>query len=233
MTSHRASTAAAIRSRTFAISRPGCRAAPADTARLFPGRRRARRDSREPALCARPRSAEDFPNANFSGGSGLNFTSQDPDQPEAPRRPAPHGLPGHQQLAGHRPLHEQQGRHPAGVRDDVGRQRQRPAPDADAVRAPRLELHAVGDRHPELVHVARIQLGTRRELAELPTPAGAAVPQRHAGVSGLPLLFPDALQADYVPWFRFRAGAPATPASTRPIAVRSPTRTSPTTSSRT
>ena len=27
-----------------------------------------------------------------------------------------------------------------------------------------------------------------------------------SGLSGLPLLYPDALQADYVPWFRFRAG---------------------------
>ena len=53
-------------------------------ARVFPGRRRARPDSGEPALCARPRALNIFPQANFSGGSGLNFTSQVPTSP--PRR---------------------------------------------------------------------------------------------------------------------------------------------------
>ena len=48
-----------------------------------------------------------------------------------------------------------EGRDPAGLRHDVGRQRQRPAPDADALHAPRLELHAVRDRHPEQLDVAR------------------------------------------------------------------------------
>ena len=65
-----------------------------------------------------------------SRGSGINFTSQDPDKRAAPRGPAPAGLPGHGQLALHRPLHEHQGRHHAGLRHDLGRQRQRPAPDA-------------------------------------------------------------------------------------------------------
>ena len=51
------------------------------------------------------------------------------------------------------------------------------------------------------------------------------------GASALPLLFPDAVQGDYMPGFQFRGGRTATPASTRPTAVRSPTRTSPTTSS--
>ena len=60
----------------------------------------------------------------------------------------------------------------------------------------------------------------------------------NAGVSALPLLFPSAVQADYVPWFVFRArnngtGARGMPVSTKPIAARSPMRTSPTTSSRT
>ena len=78
-----------------------------------------------------------IPTPNFSGGSGINFTSQDPEQLAAPRGAAPHGLPGHGQLALHRPLHEDQGRHPAGLRHDLGRQRQRPAPDADALHASR------------------------------------------------------------------------------------------------
>ena len=119
-------------------------------ARLFPGRRRPRPDSREPALCARPRHAEHFPDGERLPRQRPELHQPGSGQPEAPRRAAAHGLPGHGHLAGHRPLHEQQGRHPAGVRDDMGRQRQRPAPDPDALRAPRLELHALRDRHPEL-----------------------------------------------------------------------------------
>ena len=55
----------------------------------------------------------------------------------------------------------------------------------------------------------------------------------NSGLTGLPYLYPDAVQADYVPWFSSAAAAPATPASTRPIAARSPTRTPPGTCSRT
>ena len=79
-----------------------------------------------------------FPQANFSGGGGLNFKSQDRRQRAASRGPAAHRLPGDRQLARHRPLHEHEGEHPAGLRHDLGRQRQRPAPDADAVPAPGL-----------------------------------------------------------------------------------------------
>ena len=145
-------------------------------ARVFPGRRRPRPDSREPALCARPGRTEDFPAAELLGRQRPELYESGPGQPEAPRRDAADGLPGHEHMAGHWPVHEQQGRHPAGVRDDVGRQRQRPAPDPHALRAPRLELHGLRDRHAELLHVARVQLGTRREFTELSTPAAAVVP---------------------------------------------------------
>ena len=145
-------------------------------ARMFPGRRRPRPDSREPALCARPRRPEHFPAGELLGRQRPELHEPGSGQPEAPRRAAAHGFPAHRHLAGHRPLHEQPGRHPAGVRDDVGRQRQRPAPDPDALRAPRLELHAVRERRPELHHVARVELGARQELAGLSTPATAVVP---------------------------------------------------------
>ena len=232
-TSRRASTAAAIRFRTSATPRTGLPCGPGNTSGCFQdggvlGRIPANR-LYAPGLAA----LNIFPAANFSGGSGLNFTSQVPDQLAAPRRSAPDGLPGRQQLAHHRPLHEEQGGHHAGVRDDVGRQRQRPAPDAGAVPAPRLQLHAVGDGHPEQHDVARGQLGARRQLAELPAAAAEPVPRERrpprsaAAVPGRRAVRLHALVRSSA------AAGPATRVSIRPIAGRSPTRTSRTTSSRT
>ncbi len=167
-------------------------------ARLFPGWRRPRPDSREPALCGRPVLPEHFPDGEFLGRQRPELHEPGSGQPQAPRRAAAHGLPAHGQLAGHRPLHEQQGRHPAGVWDDVGRQRQRPAPDADAVRAPRIELHAVRDRRPELHHHARAELGTRQQLAGLSTSAAAVVPfecERVVAAAAVPRRRPGRLRA--------------------------------------
>ena len=96
-------------------------------------------------------------------------------------------------------------RHPAGLRHDVGRQRQRPAPDADAVHPPRLELHAVGDRHPQPDDVARSELGPRLELAQLRAAAGRCSGRRPPA-RRLPLLFPGRGPGRLRPLVQFRGG---------------------------
>ena len=100
-------------------------------------------------------------------------------------------------------------------------------PMPSPVHASGQELHAVRDRHPQSFDVARDERRPRAQNSlnyELQNPN---LYRSAAGVTGLPLLFPDAVQSDYIPWFDFRdaAAARATPASTRPTAVRSRTRT--------
>jgi len=100
--SHRAWTAAAIRSRTFVIPPPACPAAPPIRAAVS---RTAASSAGIPAnrlYAPGLSSLSIFPTSNFSGGSGLNFTSQVPDS--SPRREdlLAHGLPADRQLAGHR-----------------------------------------------------------------------------------------------------------------------------------
>ena len=119
-----------------------------NTTRMFPGRRRARPDSGEPPLCARPCRAEHLSRCELLRRQRLELHEPGARPVAAARRSAADGLPGRQQLADHRPLHEEQGRHHAGVRDDVGRQRQRPASDAGAVPAPRLRTTCCRRRAP-------------------------------------------------------------------------------------
>ena len=142
--------------------------------RMLPGRRGARQNPGEPALRSRPCGAEHLSVCELLRRQRPELHEPGARQLAAPGRSASDGLPGGQQLAHHRPLHEEQRGHHAGVRDDVGRQRQRPAPDTSAVPSPRLQLHAVGDRHPEQHDLARGELGARRQLAELPAAAAGA-----------------------------------------------------------
>ena len=110
-TSRRASTAAATRSPTSATTRRGCpaarptRAAASRTAACSAGSRRTA--STRPASTPSTSS----PTPNFTAASGVNYTSQVPN--DAPRREdlIRAGLPAHGQVARHRPLHEHQGRH--------------------------------------------------------------------------------------------------------------------------
>ena len=166
-----------------------------------------------------------YPTPNFSGGNGLNFTSQDPQQP--PR--------GEQLLRMDFQATNNwriTGRYMKNSEDilqahgTTGRQRQRPPPDAGALRAPRLELHALRNRYPEQHHDTRAQLGARGQLADYQL-QNPDLFRAAAGLSAMPLIYPTAVQADYIP--DFAAGAQPTPASTRRTAARSPTRTSPTT----
>ncbi len=199
-------------------------------ARVFPGRRRHRPDSREPPLCAGPDRTEDFPAGELLGGQRPELYEPGPGQPEAPRRDAAYGLPGHQHVAGHWPVHEQQGRHPAGVRDDVGRQRQRSAP------TPTLFVHP-GSNYM-LSATGTLNSSTSLELSwgRAANSLNYQLQQQqlfraNAGVSALPLLFPSAVQADYVPFFSFRGGRTGNVGQYQTDRARSPTRTSRTTSS--
>ena len=190
------------------LPRPGLPCTRRRHARLLPGRRRARPHPAEPPLRAGPRRPRHLPRRRTSRrAAAINFTSQDPNEHAAPRGPAAAGLPGHRQLALHRPLHEHEGEHPAGLRHDLGRQRQRPAPDAGAVPAPRHELHALGDRHPQPDDVARDRASGRAansldyELAER-----EAVPARRRASPGCRCSSRTPSQADYIRDFRFRGG---------------------------
>ena len=173
--------------------------------------------------------------ANFSARQRAELLEPGPRQ--APRREDLLRLDYQvvEQLARHRPLHEHEGEHPAGVRDDLGRQRQRPAPDADAVPAPRQELHDVGDGRPEHHDVAsRSSVGTRDQLAELRACSCRPSPPQQRGPDGVPLpVSRTRCSPTTSPGSSSAAAAPATPASTRPTVGRSPTRTSTTTSWRT
>ena len=68
-------------------------------------------------------------------------------------------------------------RHPAGLRHHLGRQRQRPAPDARAVHPhPGYELDGLHHRHPEHHDVARGERRDGPQLARLRAPGPEAVP---------------------------------------------------------
>jgi hypothetical protein len=212
---------AATRSRTSGLRhRPAVRRG--QHQRLLPGRRRLgafrRAGSTRPAA-----HAQHVPDVELRAARGLNFISQAPTTRRAVKTCCA-WTTRRRQLARHGPLHAHEGRHRPGLRHDLGRQRQRPAPDADAVPAPRRQLHAVGDGRAQPDDVPRSELGPRGQLAELRAAARSAVP-RERGVRAAAVFYPDAVQGDYVPWFQFNGGAPATPVSTRPIAVRSRTRT--------
>ena len=179
------------------------------------------------------RRAEHLPDRELLGRQRPERHEPGSRQLAAPRRSAPDGLPGDEQLAHHRPLHEEQGRHPASLRDDLGGQRQRPASDAGAVRAPGLELHALGDRRPEQYDVPRAQLGTRGQFTELQAAAGQAVPGERRVSRRCRCCSRTRCRRTTSRFSGSAAVARATPGNTRPTAGRSPTRTSPTTSSRT
>ena len=51
-----------------------------------------------------------------------------------------------------------------------------------------------------------VSWGRAAQLAELRAAAARTCSASAAGLTGLPLLFPDAVQADYIPDFRFRGG---------------------------
>ena len=209
---------------------PGLPCSAADTARLLPGRRRARPDPREPPLPAGLERAQHLPDAELRRAAAASTTPARPRQRAAARRPAAHGLPGHRQLARHRPLHEDEGRHPAGLRHDVGRHRQRPArttptlfehPGSNYMLSATGILNTTtslevswGRAHNSLDFI--IQNENLFRAARRASRAAAALPGRGAGRLHPRLPLPRRPHGQRRP-------------ATRPTAVRSPTRTRPTT----
>ncbi len=146
-----------------------------------------------------------FPSANFSGGSGLNFTSQDPD---SPKRREDLLRMDFQATNNWRIT----GRYMKNKEDILQAYGTTWAGNgSDQVPTPTLFLHP-GSNYM-LSGTGTLNNSTSLELSW--GRAGNSLNyqllldplrRQNAGVSSLPLLFPEAAQADYVPWFRFRGG---------------------------
>jgi hypothetical protein len=146
-----------------------------------------------------------FPLANFSGGSGLNFTSQVPDS--SPRREdllrmdfqasANWRVTG-RYMRNKEDITQAYGTTWAGNGSD-----QLPTPTLFLHPGSNYMLSATGT----LNHTTSVELSWGRAANSLNYQLQLQPLFRsNAGVSALPLLFPDAVQADYVPWFVFRGG---------------------------
>lgn len=146
-----------------------------------------------------------YPTANFSGGAGLNFTSQDPNS--SPRREdllrMDYQATDNWRITGRymktkEDILQAYGTTWAGNGSD-----QLPTPVLFNHPGSNYMLSATGVLSPSLsVELswgrASNSLNYELQLDKLFRSA--------AGVSSLPLLFPEAVQADYVPWFQFRGG---------------------------
>ncbi len=158
--------------------------------RLLPGRRRPRENSRQSPIPAGPQRARtSIRQANASARQRHQLHQPGADQEPQARRPASLRLPGDRQLACHRPHAEDEERSGAAVRHDVGgRRQQQPRHDRHAVPDTRDQLPGVGDRGPQLDDDARVELGTRAQLARLlgaesaPHPRGRGTERRTAPV---------------------------------------------------
>ena len=201
--SPRAWTAAATRSRTSATPRTGLPCSAADTSGCFQAGGVLGRIPANRLYTPGINALNIFPTANYSGGSGLNFQSQDPDSPK--RREdllrMDFQATSNWRITG-RYMHNKEdilqayGTTWAGNGSD-----QLPTPTLFVHPGSNYMLSATGVAEPH--DVARVELGPRLELAELRSAARPAVPTRTPACRALPLLFPDAAQADYMPYFQF------------------------------
>ena len=170
-----------------------------------------------------------FPTANFSGGSGLNFTSQDPDS--SPRREdllrMDFQATNNWRITGRYMKNKEDIVQAYGTTWAGNGSDQLPTPVLFLHPGSNYMLSATGILNNTTS--ARAQLGTRRQLAELPAAAGPAVPSERRRVTAAAAVPGCACRRTTSPGSSSAAAAPATPANTRPIAARSPTRTSPTT----
>jgi hypothetical protein len=145
-----------------------------------------------------------FPSSNFSGGSGLNFTSQVPNQ--APRRedllrmdfqPTDKWRITGRYMKDKEEILQAYGTTWAGNGSD-----QLPTPTLFVHPGTNYLLSATGVLNP----TTTLELSWGRAGNSLNYQL--QLPQlfrSNGGVSAIPLLFPNAVQADYVPWFLFRA----------------------------
>jgi Carboxypeptidase regulatory-like domain/TonB-dependent Receptor Plug Domain len=146
-----------------------------------------------------------FPSANFSGGSGVNFQSQVPDSPKRREDLLRMDFQATDtwRITG-RYMHNNEdilqayGTTWAGNGSD-----QLPTPTLFVHPGSNYMLSATGVLNSSTsleLSWGRASNSLNYELQLDP------LFRKNAGVSGLPLLFPDAVQADYVPWFVFRGG---------------------------
>jgi len=145
-----------------------------------------------------------FPTANFSGGSGLNFTSQDPDSPKRREellrmdfQPTDKWRVTGRYMNNREDILQAYGTTWAGNGSD-----QLPMPTLFVHPGSNYMLSASG----VLNNSTSVELSWGRASNSL----NYQLQQQQlfrtsAGLSSLPLLFPNAVQADYVPWLLFRA----------------------------
>ena len=122
-TSPRASTTTATRSPTSVTTRRACPAPPPIRAAASPDGGVLGRIPQSRIYQPGPQRPRHLPRRELRGDERHQLLQPGSRQPATPRGPAAAGLPGHGQLALHRPLHEQEGRPGAGLRHHLGRQR--------------------------------------------------------------------------------------------------------------
>jgi hypothetical protein len=146
-----------------------------------------------------------FPTANFSGGSGLNFTSQEPDSPKRREdllrmdfQPTDKWRVTGRYMKNKEDIMQAYGTTWAGNGSD-----QLPTPTLFVHPGSNYMLSATGVLNSSTsleLSWGRAGNSLNYQLQQQP------LFRTNAGVSSLPLLFPSAVQADYVPWFVFRGG---------------------------
>jgi hypothetical protein len=146
-----------------------------------------------------------FPTANFSGGSGLNFTSQEPDSPKRREdllrmdfQPTDKWRVTGRYMKNKEDIMQAYGTTWAGNGSD-----QLPTPTLFVHPGSNYMLSATGVLNSSTsleLSWGRAGNSLNYQLQQQP------LFRANAGVSSLPLLFPSAVQADYVPWFVFRGG---------------------------
>jgi hypothetical protein len=146
-----------------------------------------------------------FPNANFSGGSGLNVTSQDPNS--SPRREdllrMDFQATNHWRVTGRMMKNKEDILQAYGTTWAGNGSDQLPTPTLFTHPGSNYLLSATGILNP----TTSLELSWGRAANSLNYQLQLQQLFRsNAGVSSLPLLYPDAVQADYVPWFVFRGG---------------------------
>ena len=146
-----------------------------------------------------------FPTANFSAGSGLNFTSQTPDSPK--RREdllrMDFQATSNWRVTG-RYMHNNEDILQAYGTTWAGN-------GSDQLPTPTLFVHPGSNYMLSATGILNSSTSLELSWGRAANSLNFKLLQPQlfrsaAGVSGLPLLFPDALQADYVPWFQFNGG---------------------------
>jgi hypothetical protein len=146
-----------------------------------------------------------FPTTNFSGGQGLNFTSQDPDSPKRREELLRMDFQptGNWRVTG-RYMHNNEDILQAYGTTWAGN-------GSDQVPTPTLFVHPGSNYMLSATGILNSSTSLELSWGRAGNSLNYQLQQQqlfrsNAGVSALPALFPDAIQADYVPWFRFRGG---------------------------